>query len=312
MSKARQAMLVLLAAVAGGFSPARGQTPSTPIHERPDDPEVLRSAADTKVLATVNGTAIREADVRLAIKGPGHARSIPSERRKNILEVIVQRELIRQEAARLGLDANTSYREKLSRVEAKINAFKRKELSDLFWREMASRVTVSDEEAKAYYAKNAARIRSEVHVWQLLWRDEASAMRAKSNLEAGSSFAEIARRRFSKLPKTSEMPWDLGYLRWQQVPESWQPTLSEMTVGEVSDIIRGPKNRFWIIKLVERKVNPDISFESRTPTIIKVLKNEKIEKLRKQINRDLRAKASIVYPPSRLDGAASPIDLLEE
>lgn len=309
MSKTPQAMFVMFAAVAGALSCARGQTASTSTLGRTDDPNVQRSAPATNVLATVNGTAIREADVQFALNRPGHDKSIPSEHKKNILEVIIQRELVRQQATELGLDANAKYREKLSRLEARINDFKRKELSKLFWREMASRVNISQAEAKAYYTRNAARIRSEVHVWQLLWRDEASAKRAESDLKAGTSFATIARARFSKLAKTSDTPWNLGYLRWKQVPEPWQHALQEMAIGDVSDVISGPNNRFWIIKLIDRRENPDITFENIRPTIIEVLKNAKIESLHEQINRDLRAKASIVYPANR---SASAIERLEE
>ena len=197
-------------------------------------------------------------------------------------------------------------------MEARVNAFKRKALSELFWREMASRVNVSDAEAKAYYTEHAARVRSEVHVWQLLWRDEASALRASSDLRAGISFAELARRRFSKLPEKSGSPWDLGYLRWKQVPQPWQNTLKEMAVGDVSEIIRGPNKRFWIIKLVDRRENPDITFESIRSVIIEVLRSAKIETLRERINRELRAKANIVYPASRLDRPAIPIEHYEE
>lgn len=70
----------------------------------------------------------------------------------------------------LGLDANPRYQEKLRRIEAQINAFKRKELSELFWREIAARASVSEAEAKEYFAENAARIRTELHVWQILLR----------------------------------------------------------------------------------------------------------------------------------------------
>ncbi len=306
MYKTERVLLSLCAAVAFGSSLARCSDPSTPtVNQAPES----AAQSTTRVLATVNGTPISEADVQFALNRPGHDKSIPSEHKKNILEVIIQRELVRQQATGLSLDANTSYREKLSRMEARINAFKRRELSELFWREMASRVNISEAEAKAYYTRNAARIRSEVHVWQLLWRDEASAKRAESDLRAGMSFALIARRRFSKLLKTSDTPWNLGYLRWKQVPEPWQQALQEMAIGEVSDVIRGPNNRFWIIKVVNRRDNPDITFESIRPTIVEVLKNAKIESLHEQINRDLRAKASIVYPANR---SASPIERLEE
>ena len=309
MFTTNRATLSVFAVVACALTPARGQTTSTATPGRSESTHTPVSAAGARVLATVNGTSITDADVQLALNSPGHDKGVSAEHRKNVLEVIVQRELIRQEAAKLGLDANPSYREKLSRMEAKIHDFNRKELSELFWREMASRVTISEVEAKEYYTRNATRIRGEVHVWQLLWRDDASARRASSDMRSGTSFEEFARKRFAKVSNTSKAPWNLGYLRWKQIPEPWQHALKEMTIGDVSDVIRGPNNRYWIIKLINRRENPDITFESIRSTIIEVLKNEKIEKLHERINRELRANASIVYSADR---SLRPIDLLEE
>ena len=79
MSKTRQAMLVLFAAIAGVLSPARGQTTSDPIRVRTDDPDMQHVPADTNVLATVNGAPITEADVRLALNSPAMTgRYLPS------------------------------------------------------------------------------------------------------------------------------------------------------------------------------------------------------------------------------------------
>jgi parvulin-like peptidyl-prolyl isomerase len=180
-------------------------------------------------------------------------------------------------------------------MEAQINAFKRKQLADLFWREIAKRAVISEAEAKKYFAENAARIRTELRVWQILRRKESLIDQALNDLEQGTSFEEVAGRQFPKLPKTAGAPWDLGYLRWKQVPKAWRNVVYDLKKGEVSGVIRGPNNRFWIIKLIDKRENPDITFESIKPTIMEVLKNAKIEELREKTDRDLRAKASIVY-----------------
>ena len=90
-------------------------------------------------------------------------------------------------------------------------------------------------------------------------------------------------------------PWDLGYLRWKQIPESWRNVNYDLNEGEVSGVIRGPNNRFWIIKLIDRRENTKTTFESIKPTILQVLKTEKVEELREKTDKDLRARASIVY-----------------
>ena len=295
MFKATSVLLALLATVALGPTLACGQNQSTsaasPLADRPTEPP--GSTGD--VLATVNGIPIGEADVRLALNRGGHNKEIPPGNRKNVLEAIIRRELIYQRAVELGLDANASYQEKLRRMEAQINAFKRNELSELFWRKLASAATISEAEAKDYFEENVTHIRTELHVWQILQRKEGLIERARNDLEQGTSFEEVASRRFPKLPTTAGEPWDLGYLKWNQVPEAWRNVVYDLEKGEVSGVIRGPNNRFWIIKLIDKRENPDITFESARPSIMQVLKNAKIEQLRTQTDRDLRAKASIVY-----------------
>jgi hypothetical protein len=305
MFKTASVLLPLLATVALLPSLARDRNPSTSTANRAAGTRSQPGKSTKDVLATVNGTPIGEADVRFALSSGGHNKEVPPRSRKNVLEVIIRRELIYQRAVELGLDANGSYQEKLRRMEAQINAFKRKELSELFWREIAGRAVISEAEAKKYFAENATRIRTELRVWQILRRKESLIDQALNDLEQGTSFEEVAGRQFPKLPKTAGEPWDLGYLRWKQVPKAWRNVVYDLKKGEVSGVIRGPNNRFWIIKLIDKREDPDITFESIKPTIMEVLKSAKIEELREKTDRDLRAKASIVY-------ATGPVGASEE
>lgn len=248
------------------------------------------------VLAIVNGTPIVEADVRFALNSSGHNKNeVPPAHRTNVLEAIVRRELLRQRAVELGLDANRSYQEKLRRMDARINAFKRKELSDLLWREIAGSAEISEAEVKRYFAENAAQIKTELHVWQILRRREGSIEQDLNDLEQGTSFEEVARKRFSRFPKAGGAPWDLGYLKWNQVPEPWRNVVYDLKKDQMSGIIRGPNQRFWIIKLIDKREDPATTLESSKPTIVAVLKNVKIEELREKTERDLRTKATITY-----------------
>ncbi len=295
MFKTASTLLPLLATVAFGLTLACGQSQSTSTTNQATDTPAQPPKSAKDVLATVNGTPIGEADVRFALSSGGHNKEVPPGHRKNVLEVIIRRELIYQRAVGLGLDANASYQEKLRRMEAQINAFKRKELSELFWREIAGTAVISEAEAKKYFVENAARIGTEVHVWQILRRKEGLIEQVLNDLQRETPFEEVARKLFPNLPKTAGEPWDLGYLRWKQVPKPWRNVVYDLKKGQMSGVIRGPNNRFWIIKLIDRRQNPDITFESVKPTVMEILKNAKIEELREKTERDLRAKASIVY-----------------
>ena len=296
MSKTIPVFLPLLAAVALGIIlGSYGNQSALAASSQPGKASAQAPKSTGEVLATVNGIVIGEADVRLALSSSGHKKQMTGEYRKNLLEVIIGRELIYQRAVELGLDANLSYQKKLRAMEAQINAFKRKELGNLFYRhEIAGKAKVSEAEGKQYFEENAALIRTELHVWQMLRREEGLIDQALSELKQGTSFEQIVKKRFPNLPKTMT-PWDLGYLRWKEVPESWRSVVYNLKKGQVSGVIRGPKNRFWIIKLIDKRENPEITFQSIKPVVMEVLKKAKIQELREKIDRDLRSKASTVY-----------------
>ena len=255
-------------------------------------PEAAKDA-----IATVNGTPISEIDVRYTLKNDSHTAEVTPQHRKNTIETIIRQELFRQRAVELGLDADPRYQEELRQMEAQMNAFKRKELTELFVRrEIDGKAVVSEAEAKKYFAENAARIRTDLLVWQILQKGEEGPIeQALKDIRNGTPFEAVAERQFPKLPTTGPRPWDLGYLRWQQVPESWRNVIYDMKKGDVSGIIRGPSQRFWIIKLVDKRENQDITFESVKPIIMEALKSEKREEVREETERNLRRSARIVY-----------------
>ena len=272
-----------------------GLDQSTPTLDRTLRAHSQSSESPGDVLVTINDTPIVEADVDFALRG-GHDNEGVPRRQKDVLEHIIRQELARQKAVELGLDSDPGFQERLLRMKAQLDAFKRRGLSELYFRHEAARhAKVSDAEAKQYFAENAARIRTESHVWQILGRKEERVEQALNEIQQGASFEEVARSRFPNLPKTAGEPWDLGYLRWTQVPKPWRSVVHDLKNGEVSGVIRGPNHRFWIIKLIDTREDPHMTFESVKPILIGHLKNSKIEGLHEATYRDLRASANIVY-----------------
>ena len=120
---------------------------------------------------------------------------------------------------------------------------------------------MTDSEAKEYFEKNSKRIQTKVHVGQIYYKgDEARIAEDYKDLKSGKSFEKVASRRFPNLPKGMKAPWDLGYLYWSQIPASWQDSIDRLKPGQVSDIIKGPNERFWVIKLIDKTVDPNITF----------------------------------------------------
>jgi len=280
-------MFLLLAALTGtaASTPAQAQQGKQPA-----------PAVAVNVLATVNGTPITSADVQLAIKAAGthQGQAIPSDS-KAVLDNIITQELIYQNAKRLGIDADPAYQEELRRLETEVTAFKRKKLTEVFLRENARNIKISDAQARAYFTANAAQFRTVYSLSQILRRNEGLINEDFKELGRGVPFEKVAAKQYPNLPPSVNAPWDLGPLRLKQLPAEWNSVVSSLKKGQHSGIIRGPNNRFWIIKLKDKREDTTVSFESAKPMIIEMMQAEKAQQLRETTIRDLRNTAKIVY-----------------
>ncbi len=252
-----------------------------------------------KVLATVNGVPITVHDVQQSLKRTSaHGEGINPETAKNVLNTLVREELIYQNSLELGLEKNQQYLEKLNEAEAQLRAFKRQELAVLWLNHARSKVEVTDPEAQAYFEKNGTRIRTKYHLWQIFYKDNRPQITQDyQDLKSGMSFEKVALRRFPNLPKDVKAPWDIGYLHWSQIPEPWQGIIDRLKTGEMSDIITGAGDRFWVIKLVDKIVDPQITFATEKGKIVEVLKKKQTDELYENMLSQTRAKAKIIFTP---------------
>ena len=250
-----------------------------------------------KILATVNGVPITEYDVNLNLKRVVHGENVTPEATQTILQNLVRNELVYQQSLELGLDNNQEYRRKLSEAEAQLRDYKRKEISPLYREYIGNKAMVTDSEAREYFEKNSKRIQTKFHLGQIYYKgEEARIAEDYKELKSGKSFEKVASKRFPNLPKGMNAPWDLGYLHWSQVPASWRDTVDRLKPGQVSDIIKGPNERFWVIKLIDRTVDPGITFATEKEKIVETLRKQKTDELSESMLSQMRTKSKIVFP----------------
>ncbi len=250
-----------------------------------------------KLLATVNGAPITEVDLELlrsrsaqAAAGPAHELSA------NVLQTLVRDEVIYQKAVELGLDQDPAYRQRVDVVRAQLRALERQEMAGIFRNHVRGQAKVTEAEARDYFEKNAALIRTRYHVFQILQRGNyAEIARDHEDVKGGKSFEEVVARRFPGLPPGTRAPWDLGSLAWYQLPPAWRGVVDRLEPGQVSDVIKGPGERFWIVKLAGKTVEPGVAFEGEKERIVELLREEKANELYDRTLAELRAKAKIIY-----------------
>lgn len=292
----RNSAFLILCAVAGlGVPVATGcSRPAPGGSKQPGRPPV---GASDGALALVNGQPITEADLQAEMHAKPGSPALTSDQKKAFLERVIGRELVAQKAAEMAL-GDAPYRQELARRTAELNAWKRRVLADAYFdRASKADLQVTEDDARRYFDDHAAEVRAEVNVRQILARDEGQIERARQLLEAGKPFEEVARDRYGTLPE-GQKPWDLGWMKWMQIPAPWRAVLPKLKPGDTSDVVRGSGGRFWILQLVDRRVDENLGFDQARGAILEDLKAARMEEARTRIPEELRKAARVEYPAS--------------
>ncbi|MGF1649019.1 MAG: peptidylprolyl isomerase [Hyphomicrobiaceae bacterium] len=233
-------------------------------------PAVAESA---KVLATVNGVAITETHLEMAEAefGSQLARVPEGERRRILVEFLIENQLIAAEAQKTGTAATQAFKERLAYYE-------RRALRDTFF-ETNIRDSVSDTDARAVYDEEVKSLpqTEEVKASHILVETEEKAKEIFQTLLHDGDFAKLAAEH-SLDPGSKANGGDLGYFtRGRMVPE-FETAAFELKVDEISVPV---KSQFgWhIIKVTDRRDQPPPDFDEVKEELKVTLIRKKVREL---------------------------------
>lgn len=269
-------ILVLVLMVIGGLSP-RMALP-------------LYADAGGEV-ANVNGVSITSAQFekrmnRLTGEGQGNFNTF--EGKKELLDILVAREVLNQEGKRLGLHKIKAVRERIAEIQ-----------KELVINEVVNQIAkekVTQDGMKAYYAKNRDDFR-EVHANHILLATEEEAHEARKKLDGGADFAALAKE-VSKDPASKDRGGDLGFFTKDRMVKPFSDAAFSMKSNE----IRGPVQSafgYHIIQVVGSR-DPK-KFDELSPAQLQNLRGVMINW---EIDQ-LKNKAKIKIDEDRLRQAAS-------
>ncbi len=226
----------------------------------------IKEQSKPPVLATVNGVAITADEV--ALKLGDHEDLLNSPVGDQSLDAIIAEELMYQKAVQLGFDRDPKFQRDIRKLEMQITAYKRAEMGRRVRdTQIASHVTVTDQEVRDYYAKHADEIETDLHLGVLQFPDAARAKDALARIRSGTPFEMIAAEQFSHAPKNMSRAWDKGFLHWEQMPAAFTGDVYRLKKGEVSDVLSNGPAEAYLVKVSDRRKNPAANFDKAKPVI---------------------------------------------
>jgi peptidyl-prolyl cis-trans isomerase C len=125
-------------------------------------------------------------------------------------------------------------------------------IEKLFSLHVYSRVAVTEEDLRGYYAAHEADFQEpeQVHAAQLVVKGLDEAKRVQTQLKSGKKFADLARR--YSLSADAKVGGDLGFFPRGQMPPAFDEVVFNMRPGQVSDVV-STEYGYHLFKVIEFK-----------------------------------------------------------
>ncbi|MGH6815841.1 MAG: peptidylprolyl isomerase [Hyphomicrobiaceae bacterium] len=241
--------------------------------------------AQDKVLATVNGKAITEADLRFAEAEVGsEIGNLPDAAKRRVLvEYLIEVQLF----------ADTAESDKLAQGEAfdaRMQYWRRRALRDTFF-DKAIKNAVDETEARKFYDAQVAQMKNEpeIKASHILVESEEKAREIFEKIAYGADFAKMAREN-SKDPGSKDQGGALGYFVRGQMVKEFEDAAFKLEKGDVSQPVE-TKYGWHLIKVEDKRDRKPPTFESVKDRLLGSMIHRKAQ----EIGVALRGKAKIEY-----------------
>lgn len=231
----------------------------------------------------VNGVTIPQSRLDLIVKNAtAQGQADTPELRKKIKDVMVDHEILAQEAAKKGLD-------KTLEVATQIEMQRQNLLIDAFLQDYVKAHPISDDAMKKEYEQVKAQSGSkEYKARHILVDTEDEAKQIIAQLKKGGNFEKIAAAKSKDAGSKAQG----GNLDWS-VPNRYVPpfaqALAKLKKGQLTDPPVQTQFGWHVIRLDDERAAKFPSFEEAKPAIQQQLQQQTVTKL----IADLRAKAKV-------------------
>lgn len=244
---------------------------------------------EKKVLATVGNTEITSDYIdEIIARYPAQQQAMlaSDEGKRQVLEQAIAFELMSEFAKETGLDKTEEFKDQL-------NKFAKELLAQMVMKKTLSSVTVTDDEAKAFYEEHKENFveLETVTAKHILVASEEEAKKVEEEIASGSITFEDAANKYSSCP-SKEQGGNLGsFSKGMMVPE-FEEAAFELELEKVSEPVK-TQFGYHLIK-VDAKNEPKTSeFADVKNQIIQKLIQENQEKKYLDLIKELEAKYDV-------------------
>ena len=207
--------------------------------------------------------------------------------KRRFLDELITRELLMQEARKLGLDQNDAIRDRAQRYREQLI------LDELLKDRIKTKIELSNEELDAFYEQHAQELLTplKVRVSQMLLPNISAAKDLEKQINQGGHFAQFAQR-YSIDEKSKAKGGDLGPYRKDLVVPEVDEVIQTLKPGFVSAPIKTDAGYYLVMvsSLDTEIIQADVAVRER---LRQELLNEKRRKRFDDVIVDIRAKATI-------------------
>lgn len=264
-----------------------------------------KESADTKeskpsgpVLADVGGTTITVDSFKKEMENlPPYLKPMTetADGKKEMLETMIIRELILQEASKDGIENSPAVKEKLDELKKRlvVEAYLKKKVEE--------QSKVSDEDLKKFYDQNKEKFKTgdQVKASHILLKTEKEAKDILGQLKAGGNFEELAKK-FSTDGAASK-GGDLGWFgKGSMIPE-FEKVVFAMKENQTSDVVK-TKFGYHIIKLTGKRAAGERTFEDVKEQIKASMLPGKQQEVFQKLKEDLKKSGKYTIKEDVLKG----------
>lgn len=245
-------------------------------------PSVAAEKAKGSAVATVNGVAISQSIANAFVaeqQAQGHPDS--PELKNAVREELIRRELLVQEAKKLGLD-------KRPEVAVQTEMARQAVLIRAFVQDFLKKRPLSDDQVKAAYERVKAQMGgTEYKARHILVEKEDDAKAIVASLKKGGKFEELAKQ--SKDPGSRDKGGDLGWSPPANFVKPFADALVALNKGKYTETPVKTDFGYHVIQLDDTRALTPPSFEQAKPQLTQRLQQDQLQKY----VTELRGKARI-------------------